>query len=219
MLLPHLEMNIGIGNVVWHVNITVIAFKTQPHDSSTFLWFMLSLSGTHDDVIKWKHFPHYWPFVRGIHRSPVNSQHKGQWRGALMFSLICALNKRLSIQSWGWWFETPSHPLWRHFNVKCNTWNTSSPMSKHNVWNVPDFLIIIHIALSLCFGIISLALGNPTIAPDMGIWMHISLIITIALPEQILCVSKDVRRTCSLVKEGMKSWAHNKANTRPASEH
>ena len=30
----------------------------------------------HDDVIKWKHFPRYWPFVRGIHRSPVNSQHK-----------------------------------------------------------------------------------------------------------------------------------------------
>ena len=44
----------------------------------------------HDDVIKWKHFPRYWPFVRGIHRSPVNSAHKGQWRGALMFSLICA---------------------------------------------------------------------------------------------------------------------------------
>ena len=44
----------------------------------------------HDDVIKWKHFPCYWPFVRGIHRSPVNSPHKGQWRGALMFSLICA---------------------------------------------------------------------------------------------------------------------------------
>ena len=44
----------------------------------------------HDDVIKWKHFPRYWPFVRWIHRSPVNSPHKGQWRGALMFSLICA---------------------------------------------------------------------------------------------------------------------------------
>ena len=43
----------------------------------------------HDDVIKWKHFPRYWPFVRGIHWSPVNSPHKGQWRGALMFSLIC----------------------------------------------------------------------------------------------------------------------------------
>ena len=44
----------------------------------------------HDDVIKWKHFPRYRPFVRVIHRSPVNSPHKGQWRGALMFSLICA---------------------------------------------------------------------------------------------------------------------------------
>ena len=44
----------------------------------------------HDDVIKWKHFPRYWPFVRGTHRSPVNSPHKGQWSGALKFSLICA---------------------------------------------------------------------------------------------------------------------------------
>ena len=30
-------------------------------------------SSYHDDVIKWKHLPRYWPFVRGIHRSPVNS--------------------------------------------------------------------------------------------------------------------------------------------------
>ena len=43
----------------------------------------------HDDVIKLKHFPRYWPFVcKG--RSPVDSPHKVQWRGALMFSLICA---------------------------------------------------------------------------------------------------------------------------------
>ena len=40
---------------------------------------------SHDDVIK--HFPR--PFVCWIHRSPVNSPHKGQWRGALMSSLIC----------------------------------------------------------------------------------------------------------------------------------
>ena len=49
-----------------------------------------STISNHDDVIKWKHFPLYWPFVRGIHRSPVNSPHKGQWRGAFVFSLICA---------------------------------------------------------------------------------------------------------------------------------
>ena len=60
------------------------------------------ISILHDDVITWKHFPRYWPFVRGIHRPPVNSPNKGQWRGALMFSLT--------------WFETPSNPLWRHCN-------------------------------------------------------------------------------------------------------
>ena len=27
--------------------------------------------GCHDDVIKWKHFPHYLPFVQGIHRSRI----------------------------------------------------------------------------------------------------------------------------------------------------
>ena len=48
-----------------------------------------SILSAYDDVIKWRHFPRYWPFVRGIHRSPVNSPHKGQWCGALMFSLIC----------------------------------------------------------------------------------------------------------------------------------
>ena len=55
---------------------TVWGFKIQRAEP----WYFL-----HDDVIKWKHFSRYWPFVRGIHRSPVNSPHKGQWRGALMF--------------------------------------------------------------------------------------------------------------------------------------
>ena len=33
-----------------------------------------------------------------------------------IFFDLC-LNKRLSKQSWGWWFETPWHPIWRHCNV------------------------------------------------------------------------------------------------------
>ena len=44
----------------------------------------------HGDVIKWKHFPRYWPYVRGIHRWPVDSPQQGQWCGAMMLSLICA---------------------------------------------------------------------------------------------------------------------------------
>ena len=44
----------------------------------------------HDDIIKWKPYPRHSPFVWGNRRSPVNSPHKGQWRGALMFSVIYA---------------------------------------------------------------------------------------------------------------------------------
>ena len=36
-------------------------------------------------MTSWKHFPRSWPFVRGIHRLPVNSHHKGQKRGGLIF--------------------------------------------------------------------------------------------------------------------------------------
>ena len=75
----------------------------------------------HDDVMKWKHFPCYWPFERGIRRWPVNSPHKGRWRGALIFSFICAwingwVNNREAL-----WFETPSRSLWRHHNEWCTS--------------------------------------------------------------------------------------------------
>ena len=68
-----------------------------------FNWFLVlgvnHTSCSLEDVMNWKKFPRYWPFVWGIHRSPVNSPHKGQWRGALIFSLICAWISR--------WVNTP----------------------------------------------------------------------------------------------------------------
>ena len=66
-----------------------VSFKVSIASTILAYWLMV-IAWFHDDVIKWKHFPLYWPFVRGIHRSPVNSPHKGQWRRALMFTLICA---------------------------------------------------------------------------------------------------------------------------------
>ena len=72
---------------VWEI-VEVLVLKLH--------WWVASLLAlrrcdcNHDDVIKWKHFPRYRPFVRGIHRWPVNSPHKGWWRKALIFSLICA---------------------------------------------------------------------------------------------------------------------------------
>ena len=79
----------------------------------------------HDDVIKWKHFSRNWPFVRGIHRG---------------------LNKRLSKQSWGWWFETLSRPLLRHCNAEawkaCRTiCLLDATASQQRVWAQMDFAL------------------------------------------------------------------------------
>ena len=106
----------------------------------------------HDDIMKWKHFPHYWPFVRGIHWSPVNSPHKGQWRGALMFSLICVWIN-------GWANNGEAGDLRRyhaHFDVtvmwsvhpKCrNSATTGRIHFKLSLWDCPgpemcNFLVI-----------------------------------------------------------------------------
>ena len=80
-----------IASNMQKITYCVVIYKKN-HFPSYFKWMSItgySQPGHHDDIIKWKHFPRYWPFMQGIHRSPVNSPHKGQWRGALMFSLIC----------------------------------------------------------------------------------------------------------------------------------
>ena len=70
----------------------------------------------HDDVIKWKHFRVTDPLCgeftgqRWIPRTKASD-------AKLWCFLSSVLNKRLSKQSWGWWFGTPSRPLWRHCNV------------------------------------------------------------------------------------------------------
>ena len=113
------------------ISATVYDPRPIPHIRLWSFWCW------YDDVIKWKHFLRYWPFVRGIHRSPVNSPHKGQWRGALMFFDL-RLDKRLSKQSRSWWFETPSRPLWHH----CNETETFQE----------KLINVIHVAADTCPG-------------------------------------------------------------------
>ena len=82
-------MQLGMLWQWWNMSVTPYQISAE---STGFCVVVFSrLFNLHDNVIKWKHFPRYWPFVRGSHRSPLNSSHKGQWRGALMFSLIYAL--------------------------------------------------------------------------------------------------------------------------------
>ena len=128
-----------------HDVTTMTVLSTLP---SVFAWISSAILNDfiwspkwHDDVIKWKPFPRYWTFVRGIHRSPVNSPYKGQWRGALMFSLICTWINSWVKKSRGWWFETPSGSLWR----QCNGLETlysqhklGENLSNPVVFTVPD---------------------------------------------------------------------------------
>ena len=66
-----------------------------------------SFCALYDDVIKWKHFP----------RPPVNSLHKRPLTRSFGVLFDLCLNQWLRKQSWGWWFETLSRPLWRHLMI------------------------------------------------------------------------------------------------------
>ena len=90
-----------IGEIQWNSFYKTSAISYQNSLENYYLKFNSNLPRAddfvemqleigHDDVIIWKHFPRFCSFVRRIHRSPLNYPYKGQWSGALMFSLICA---------------------------------------------------------------------------------------------------------------------------------
>ena len=71
----------------------------------------------HDDVIKWKIFRvtgHLCGEFTGHRWMPCTKASDAE----LWCFFYLRLNKRLSKQSWGWWFKTPSSSLWRHCNAE-----------------------------------------------------------------------------------------------------
>ena len=95
MSFPYLWQNLG-----WERSISIYLILKRPcylqyfsKPVATFLVLpgrRVTKHQPHDGGIQWKHFARYWPFVQGIQRSPVDSPHKGQWRGGSIFSMICA---------------------------------------------------------------------------------------------------------------------------------
>ena len=87
-----------------------------------FCSFTCVLNLSPDDVIKWKHFPHCWPFCAG--KSPVTAEFPSKCPVTRSFDFFfnLRLDKRLSKQSIRRWFETPSRSLWR----RCNAYSSSS---------------------------------------------------------------------------------------------
>ena len=96
-------------------------------------------------------FPRYCPFVRGIHRWPVKSPHKGQWRGALMFSLIYA---RIN----GWVNNSKAGDLRRHRGhydvIVMKSWYSEQCHTSwcNNEIQIPEiqFVWLVHWYLSYC---------------------------------------------------------------------
>ena len=134
------KMGEGIGNLYLYNQPPIILWLRNGNISMLaqgITWNMKQNPLVHDDIIKWKHFPRYWLFVRGIHRSPVNSPHKGQLREALMFSLMWAWTN-------GWANNRDAGGLRRHLAhydvtvmlhqvMKFHRWKTSARL-RFTIW-------------------------------------------------------------------------------------
>ena len=159
----------------------------------TFTTLLALCDGTlrveiHDDVIKQKHLPCYWPFVMGhyalhfrqkitvdlivpkaVHsRGPhgsgqVDSPHKGQWCGALMFSLICTCTND--------WANSRDTGDLRCHGTHCDTIVMS--LTNHLIH---DQTIIIHTSHTLFYCQISNISGTkPRNSNVSGLVLHLSL--------------------------------------------
>ena len=79
--------------------------------------------------------------------SPVTGEFPSQKPVTQSFDVFfdLRLNKRLSKQSWGWWFETPLCPLWRLCN-EIHMFQIWVPVSTLVIWQWPWWMWI-HVAL------------------------------------------------------------------------
>ena len=114
------------------------------------VWFQ-SFWWHHDDVIKWKHFPRYWPFVWRNSLVTVEFPSQKQVTGRFDFSLICAWIK-------GWVNnreagDLSSSSLWRHSNdtkykksqnsilLTACQWNQRWPVGSPPRWSMIWYII------------------------------------------------------------------------------
>ena len=110
----------------WWLQIPWRLFATRGPDS-ILRWYLTS-TWSYDRPISTMKFPRSWwrhqmetfsaLLALCAGNSPVTGEFPSQRPVTRSFYVFFDLhpNKRLSKQSWGWWFDTPSHPLWRHRN-------------------------------------------------------------------------------------------------------
>ena len=105
------------------------SFKFIDNPLAPYSWKLFQLVTLKDKILKsfpsswWRHqietFSALLALCEG--NSPVIGEFPTQMPVTRSLDVFFDLrgNKQLSKQSWAWWFETPSRPLWRHHNVAC----------------------------------------------------------------------------------------------------
>ena len=153
-------------------------------------------------------FPRYWPFVRGIHRSPVNSPHKCQWGRTFMFSLICG---RIN----GWVNKVEAGELIRHrahLDVIV-MWSLSLCTSPGGRGAQALFWRAVLFFFCGCFGVVVTSFSAMLLSWSLIFWMlvavvlslfrlseYISLLSTLYSPTR--CRTSQSSRTCFSVSTG-----------------
>ena len=124
---PTIEHRIGQSKPSMFYVVTNVDWHLSPFPSLSSLWSW------------WRHQMETFSALLTIcaENSPVPGEFIAQRPVARSFDVIfdLRLNKRLSKQWWGWWFETLSHPLWRHRNISpqilVHVYATTAQLSCH----------------------------------------------------------------------------------------
>ena len=119
----HLKMSLG----KWQpfcLGLNVLMLYIMPWDDwRNFRHHSLMIyEFTPESLSWWRHQMETFSALLAIcaGNSPVPGEFPAQRPVTRSFDVFfdLRLNKRLSKQPWGWWFETPAWSLWRHHNVK-----------------------------------------------------------------------------------------------------
>ena len=99
--------------LVWMSNYIPLFYVyviIHPHHNRNAGWFIMMTSSNENIFRVTGHLCGEFTGHRWIPRTKAVTR-------SLEVFFDLRLNKPLSKQSWGWWFETPSRSLWRHCNV------------------------------------------------------------------------------------------------------
>ena len=83
-----------LSNISWHVHVCNYTEGT-----------VKNIHRLYNNIMTWKRLKHYWPFVMGIHRSPVDSRHNGRVMYSFEAFFVISLNKLLNKQSSYRWHD------------------------------------------------------------------------------------------------------------------